>query len=86
MESPIYFGLMLMIIGMSTVFAILAFVVLAGKITIILTNKSAPVKHVVEQRITLQHTETSKIAAITAAVNSVTGGKGRVTDIKKINH
>lgn len=87
MENPIYFGLMLMIIGMTTVFIILALVVLGGKITVLLTNKSAPSKQPVVAQIVKQEVlgESSRIAAITAAVEHISQGRARITEIKRIN-
>jgi len=83
MENPVYFGLMLMIIGMTTVFAILFFVVMGGRLTIFLTNKFEPAQSVAES--TIEKSDVSKIAAITAAVESLTDGRGHITEIKKIN-
>jgi len=79
-----YFGSMLMAVGMTTVFTILALVVLGGKLTILVTNRLAPVSEaVVVRRMSSTSTETAKIAAITAAVESVTDGKGKISEIKK---
>jgi len=79
-----YFGSMLMAVGMTTVFTILALVVLGGKLTILITNKLAPVSEsVVVRRMSSTSTEASKIAAITAAVESITQGKGKISEIKK---
>jgi oxaloacetate decarboxylase (Na+ extruding) subunit gamma len=84
MEESMYFGTMLMAVGMTTVFTILALVVLGGKLTILITNKLAPVSEsVVVRRMSSTSTETSKIAAITAAVESITQGKGKISEIKK---
>lgn len=84
MEESMYFGTMLMAVGMTTVFIILALVVLGGKLTILVTNKLAPVSEsVVVRRMSSTSIETAKIAAITAAVESVTQGKGKISEIKK---
>jgi Na+-transporting methylmalonyl-CoA/oxaloacetate decarboxylase gamma subunit len=84
MEDTMYFGSMLMAVGMTTVFTILALVVLAGKLTISITNKFAPIiSPAVVQRSSSTSTEASKIAAITAVVGSVTQGKGHIIEIKK---
>jgi len=81
-----YFGGMLMLIGMTTVFVILALVVLGGKLTILATNKFAPEK-IVQPVHTFQpvSNEGKKVAAITAAVNTITQGKGRIVEIKRMN-
>ena len=88
MENPVYFGVMLMIIGMTTVFTILAFVVIGGRLTILATNRFAPAQQKVKslQDPLSDDTNLSTIAAITAAVKHATGGKGHITEIKKINH
>ena len=79
-----YFGSMLMAVGMTTVFIILALVVLGGKLTILVTNKFSPAAApAVVRRMSSTSIEGSKIAAITAAVKAITHGKGQITDIKK---
>lgn len=84
MEDTMYFGSMLMAVGMTTVFTILALVVLGGKLTILITNKFASESAAVVR--TMSSTggiEASKVAAITAAVESITQGKGHIKEIKK---
>ena len=84
MEDTLYFSSMLMAIGMTTVFIILALVVLGGKLTIIITNRFAPVADtVVVQSVSSSVLEGSKIAAITAAIETVTQGKGHIQEINK---
>lgn len=85
MEDTMYFGSMLMAVGMTTVFIILALVVLGGKLTILMTNKfaSVPERSVVRTMSSAGGIEASKIAAITAAVESITQGKGHIKEIKK---
>jgi len=84
MEDTMYLGGMLMAVGMTTVFTILTLVVLAGKLTISLTNRFTPAANLaVEQRRSGTSTEAAKIAAITAAVEAVTQGKGHIIEIKK---
>jgi oxaloacetate decarboxylase (Na+ extruding) subunit gamma len=85
MEDTMYFGTMLMAVGMTTVFTILALVVLGGKLTIIITNRFAPEPGpAVVRTIPSASIESSKVAAITAVVESVTQGKGQITEIKKL--
>ena len=84
MEDTMYFGSMLMAVGMSTVFIILALVVLGGKVMIFITNKYAPLPislAVQAERSTAAGS--SKIAAITAVVETITQGKGKITEIRK---
>ena len=84
MEDTMYFGSMLMAVGMTTVFTILALVVLGGKLTIIITNKfAAVVEPTVVRTMPSTSVESTKIAAITATVESITQGKGHITEIKK---
>lgn len=80
-------ALLLMVVGMATVFAILLIVIYLGKLLISLVNKYAPEEEAPAKR------ETAKgpapipgniMAAITAAVNVVTLGKGKVTKVEKI--
>jgi len=79
-----YFGSMLMAIGMTTVFTILALVVLGAKIMILITNKYAPiVEPTVVTRMSSARTESSKIAAITAVVDTITQGQGQIKEIIK---
>ncbi len=71
--------------GMGTVFFMLIMVVLLGNVIIRVTNKYSTVVEVQ----TISESKTSemnsaKIAAIVSAVDIVTGGKGRVSSIKKM--
>ena len=69
-------ALLLMVVGMATVFAILLIVIYLGKLLISLVNKYAP-----EEQLPVPG---NIVAAITAAVNVVTQGKGKVAKIEKI--
>lgn len=84
-------GLLLMVVGMTTVFAILLIVINLGKGLITLVNKYAPEEIVVKKQTATQTApaQTSSLpgkttAAIVAAVSMVTGGQGKVTKIEKI--
>jgi len=84
MEDTMYFGSMLMAVGMSTVFIILALVVLGGKIMIFITNRFAPLPiSITTQTVQATRASSSKIAAITAVVETITQGKGQITEIRK---
>ena len=85
MSADISFGFMLMAVGMITVFTILALVVGGGKLMILLINRYAPLVEgaVVPIENTSQSIESEKLAAITAAVESITRGQGRITEINK---
>ena len=78
---------LLMVVGMATVFVILLIVIYLGKLLISLVNKYAP-----EEVVSVKQTSSQApvpipgniLAAITAAVNVVTLGKGKVTKVEKL--
>ena len=72
----------MLVIGMSTVFFILLFVVGGGKILIRLVNRFYPID---EAKIAISDSsgDNRKIAAVIAAVDVVTAGKGKVSSIRK---
>lgn len=80
-------ALLLMVVGMATVFVILLIVIYLGKLLISLVNKYAP-----EEVVSVKQTSSQApvpipgniLAAITAAVNVVTQGKGKVTKVEKL--
>ena len=80
----------LLVVGMLTVFCILLIVIYFGKLLISLVNKFAP------EEITAAKTANSKapsatpvdaqtMSIIQAAISQITGGKGKVTKVEKIN-
>lgn len=80
-------AILLMVVGMATVFVILLIVIYLGKVLITLVNKYAP-EEVAPPR---QESPRSAapiagniLAAITAAVNVVTQGKGKITKVEKL--
>ena len=81
-------GLLLMVVGMTTVFAILLIVIYLGKGLIVLVNKYAPAVRVQ----TATPTQTTAIgslsgqetAAIVSAISAVTRGQGKVIKIEKV--
>lgn len=80
-------ALLLMVVGMTTVFAILLIVIYLGKVLIKLVNKYAPEEvSSVRQAVTQKSVPISGniLAAIAAAVNVVTQGKGKVSKVEKI--
>ena len=78
---------LLMVVGMATVFVILLIIIYLGKLLISLVNKYAP-----EEVVSVKQTSSQApvpipgniLAAITAAVNVVTQGKGKVTKVEKL--
>ena len=79
MESTIGNALLLLVVGMLTVFLILALVVGTGKILISITNSlyKAPEKE------GNNGIENSHIALLTAVVDHVTSGRGTIDSIEK---
>lgn len=80
-------ALLLMVVGMTTVFAILLIVIYLGKVLIKLVNKYAPEEVLpARQAVTQKSVPISGniLAAIAAAVNVVTQGKGKVSKVEKI--
>ena len=80
-------AILLMVVGMATVFVILLIVIYLGKLLITLVNKYAP------EEVAPAKQETPRgpapipgniLAAITAAVNVVTQGKRKVTKVEKL--
>jgi oxaloacetate decarboxylase gamma subunit len=77
-------AVIIMIIGMLTVFLILWFVVLIGNLIIRVTNKYWTETEEPKSKNNVHSSPGRKLAAIVTAVDIVTGGKGKVTQIKKI--
>ena len=81
-------GLMLMVVGMITVFAILLIVIYLSKLLIAIVNKVAPEEIMVKKPVATATAPTvidpNTMAAIRGAVNIVTGGKGKVMKVEKI--
>ena len=78
MESDISTALSLLAIGMITVFTVLFLVVLTGNILIRFVNRLKLSEMTPQQAIA-----PNKVAAISAAVEAFTQGKGRITKIEK---
>ena len=83
-----------MVVGMTTVFAILLIVINLGKGLIVLVNKYAPEEIIVKKQVTPQRQAVpaspvggitnQTTAAIVSAVSVVTGGQGKVVKIEKL--
>lgn len=77
-------ALSLLLVGMVTVFIILALVVFIGNLVIRLTNRFIPAPVQPDIPATPgRKMHSKKLAAIVAAVDVVTGGKGKVGRIEK---
>lgn len=82
MSEELNTALMLMGIGMITVFFVLLCVVITGKILISFVNKFVPLTEVASSK--TAEISSAKVAAITSAVEVFTKGKGTITNIKKL--
>ena len=85
MEEGLSTAVMLLTVGMITVFTILALIVIFGNLLITLVNKFIPEEKVrkVISSITQGTIDPRKMAAIVSAVDVVTEGKAKVTSITK---
>ncbi len=83
MESNISNALLLLVIGMVTVFIVLLLVVLSGSILIKLVNKFAP-EPVKESKLIKPLVSNKEIAVMTAVVEHITLGKGKIESIQKV--
>lgn len=87
----IQLGLLLMVVGMTTVFAILIIVINLGKGLIAFVNKYVPEEVVVKKRVqpsqpaatTADGTTVQDTVAIVSAISAVTNGAGKVVKIEK---
>lgn len=80
-------GLELMVVGMTTVFLILLIVIYGGKLLIRVVNRIAP-EEVQKARQTVAaqsgNADPAAMAVLSEVVKQLTGGKGRITTVKKI--
>ena len=83
METTVSNALLLLGIGMITVFVVLSIVVFSGSLLISLINKYAP-DPVKESKLIKPLVSNKEIAVITAVVDHVTKGRGKVESIEKI--
>jgi len=83
METTLSNAFLLLGIGMITVFVVLSIVVLCGSLLITIINKYAP-DPVKESKLITPLVSNKEIAVITAVVDHVTKGKGKIDFIEKI--
>ncbi len=85
MNGDINEALILLVVGMVTVFSILALIVVLGNILIKIINKYFPEKEIpaVVKKVSQGVIDPKKMAAIVSAVDIITQGKGKVTSVKK---
>ncbi len=93
MSDALSEALLILAVGMITVFAILGLVVLSGQVLIRVTNRFIPEVQVAKPLRSSNRSnlakkrkaiEKKKLAAIVAAVEVVTGGQGHIERIEKI--
>ena len=84
MEENLVLGLKLLVVGMLTVCLILYIVILLGKGLIAFSNRFPEKKEEPKQRVQAQVISDETRRVLEAAVSQITGGKGRITDIKKV--
>lgn len=81
-------ALLLMVVGMATVFVILLIVIYLGKGLIALVNKVAPEEEVPARKVAAQQgpapIPANILAAINGAVSVVTHGKGKVAKVERV--
>lgn len=77
-------GLMLMVVGMATVFLILLIVIYLSQLLIKIVNKVAPEDVVQKKPTVVPNKDNGEMDAIKAAVDILTAGKGKVIKIEKL--
>lgn len=88
MNEPLSTALIVLAVGMITVFVILSLVVFSGNIIIKIVNKYFPETSINPSSVSktpIINTDlgSSKMAAIVAAVDVITKGKGKINKIEK---
>lgn len=80
-------GLMLMLVGMCTVFVILLIIIWLSTLLIKAVNKLAPPEEEVKRKpvVASVSADTDDVKAINIAVDMLTAGKGKVINIEKLN-
>lgn len=86
MDGKMDLAFQLLGIGMLTVFAMLFLVVFIGNMIILFVNKYAPEEEaVIPLKKSAQDViDPKKMSAIISAVQTVTGGKGKVVKVEKV--
>ena len=80
MESTISNGFLLLLVGMLTVFLILALVVVSGRLLINITNRMHKETAPASPADTI---DSKHVALLSAVVEHVTAGQGSITSIRK---
>ncbi len=75
----------LMLVGLPTVFLVLVLIVYFSKLLIYLVNKYVPEQTATPAKQSSKaEIDPKKLSAITAAVATITNGKGRITKVEKL--
>jgi oxaloacetate decarboxylase gamma subunit len=83
METTVSNAFLLLGIGMITVFVVLSIVVFSGQLLITLINKYAP-DPVKESKLITPLVSNKEIAVLTAVIDHVTRGKGKIESIERL--
>lgn len=86
-EESIFGALELLVVGMLTVFVILLIVIYFGQFLIYAVNKFAPAEEPVKKKtaaVPVAQIDANTKAIIESAVNQLTNGTGKVTNIRKL--
>ncbi len=87
MNETLSRALVLLVVGIITVFLILWLLIIIGNLLIRFTNRYLPLPEaVVKSADDISSVPGRTVAAIVAAVDVVTGGKGKVEKIEKDNN
>lgn len=86
-EESIFGALELLVVGMLTVFVILLIIIYFGKLLIYAVNKFAPAEEPTKKKVAavaVPQIDANTKAIIESAVNQITNGTGKVTNIQKL--
>lgn len=82
--QPLNEALSIMAVGMITVFFILFLIILIGNLIIRLSNRYLPEEATVVKTKKVTASSDNKLKAIEAAIDVITKGRGKITNIKKL--
>ena len=82
--QPLNEALSIMAVGMITVFFILFLIILIGNLIIRFSNKYLPEDTTVDKTKKAVNSSANTLKAIEAAIDVITKGRGKVTNIKKL--
>lgn len=82
--QPLNEALSIMAVGMITVFFILFLIILIGNLIIRLSNRYLPEEATVVKTKKVNASSDNTLKAIEAAIDVITKGRGKITNIKKL--